>query len=299
MAATSSAKALAQAEAQTKAQVLVEALPYIRAFSGKNVVIKYGGSAMTSPELKRATALDLVLLKYVGINPILVHGGGSEISAFMDRLGKKPQFAGGLRVTDPETMEIVEMVLVGRINKEIVSLINFLGGRAVGLSGKDGNIIVARKRPPTPDGVDLGLVGEVDRINPDLLLKLGREGYIPVIASVAVGYEGESLNINADTVAGELAAALGADKLIMLTDVEGIYEDQKAPETLISALTLERARKLVAGGLVDGGMIPKLEACITAVEKGVPRAHIIDGRALHALLLEIFTDSGIGTMVVA
>ncbi len=286
-----------------KANVLIEALPYIRTFFGKTFVIKYGGNAMVNEDLKRAVMLDVILLKYVGVNPVLVHGGGPEIDAWMRRVGKTPAFVSGLRVTDAETMEIVQMVLVGKINQEIVSLINRYGGKAVGLSGKDANLIVARRRPPEPVSgggtVDLGCVGEIETINPHMIQVLTREGYIPVISSIGVGYEGESYNINADEVAGELAAALKADKLIMLTDVEGIFADPRDPASLISALEVDRARQMIQEGRIAGGMIPKVSACIRAMEGGVPRTHIIDGRTMHSLLLEIFTDKGIGTMVVA
>ncbi len=288
-----------------KASVLIEALPYIRTFYGKTFVIKYGGSAMVSPELKKAVMLDVILLKYVGLNPILVHGGGPEIDQMLRRLGKEPAFAGGMRVTDADTMDIVQMVLVGKVNQEIVSLINRYGGKAVGLSGKDANLIITRKRPAErienngeTELVDLGCVGEVEKVNPQILEIISREGYIPVVSSVGVGLDGESYNINADVVAGELAAALKADKLIMLTDVEGIYEDPNDPSTLLSTLSIERARELIESGVIGGGMIPKVEACIQAVQAGVSRTHIIDGRALHSLLLEIFTDEGSGTMVV-
>lgn len=285
-----------------KAEVLIEALPYIRTFFGKTFVIKYGGSAMKDPELKKAVMLDVILLKYVGLNPVIVHGGGPEISRTMERLGKEPVFVGGHRVTDQETMEIVQMVLIGKINQEIVSLINNYGGKAVGLSGKDGNLIVARRRKaPALDAsseIDLGYVGDVESINPEPIRLLSEKGYIPVIAPVGVGLEGESYNINADAVAGHLAAALKADKLIMLTDVEGIFADPSDRSTLISALGTEQAHRMIQEGQIAGGMIPKVEACIRALEAGVARTHIIDGRKMHSLLLEIFTDQGIGTMVV-
>jgi acetylglutamate kinase len=283
-----------------KANVLIEALPYIRTFFGRTFVIKYGGNAMLNPELKKAVMLDVILLKYVGVNPVLVHGGGPEIDQLMHRLGKTPQFVDGLRVTDSDTMEIVQMVLVGKVNQEIVSMISCYGGKAVGLSGKDGNLIIARKAVPgSASQTDLGLVGKVEKINPEIIHIIGPQGYIPVVSSVGVGYEGESYNINADTVAGELAAALKADKLIMLTDVEGICEDHADPSTLVSTLKAERARRMIEQGRIAGGMIPKVEACIRALEGGVTRTHIIDGRGLHSLLLEIFTDEGIGTMVVS
>jgi len=290
-----------------RANVLIEALPYIRSFFGKTFVIKYGGNAMKDPELKKAVMLDVILLKYVGLNPVIVHGGGPEIDQLMKRLGKEPQFVGGHRVTDEETMEIVQMVLVGKVNQEIVSLINKFGGKAIGLSGKDGNLVIAKKRTRaidvsggngSPKEVDLGFVGDVETVNTDAVRLLSNEGYIPVVSSVGVGLDGESYNINADAVAGALAAALKADKLIMLTDVEGIFEEPKDPETLISALQIDRAHKMIEEGKIDGGMIPKVEACIKALEAGVARTHIIDGRTMHSLLLEIFTDRGIGTMVV-
>jgi acetylglutamate kinase len=280
-----------------KANILIEALPYIRAFNGKTFVIKYGGNAMLNEELKKAVILDVILLKYVGVNPVLVHGGGPEISDLMRRLDKQPVFVDGLRVTDAETMEIVQMALVGKVNQEIVSLISRYGGKAVGLSGKDANLIISRKRVHE-NGQDLGFVGDVEKVNPEMVNIVSKAGYIPVISSVGMGYEGESYNINADTVAGELAAALKADKLIMLTDVEGIRETPTDPGTLISALKVEKAWHLIEQGIIVGGMIPKVEACIRALESGVTRTHIIDGRGLHSLLLEIFTDHGIGTMVV-
>lgn len=288
-----------------KASVLIEALPYIRTFFGKTFVIKYGGHAMTDPELKKAVMLDVILLKYVGLNPILVHGGGPEINRMAKRLGKESAFVAGHRVTDEEMMEIVQMVLVGKINQEIVSLINKYGGKSVGLSGKDGNLIVAKRRvtyASTSDGepgeeIDLGYVGDVESVNPELLHLLSEQGFIPVVSSVGVGLDGESLNINADAVAGHLAAALKAEKLIMLTDVEGISHDGGRGE-LISSLTVDQARRLIDDGVIDGGMIPKVEACIAALEAGVSRTHIIDGRMMHSILLEIFTDTGIGTMVV-
>jgi acetylglutamate kinase len=287
-----------------KAQVLIEALPYIRRFSGKTFVIKYGGQAMVSDELKDSVAQDIVLLKYIGINPIVVHGGGKEITSLLDRLGIDTRFVGGLRVTDRETMEMVEMVLVGKINKEVVNLLNRHGGKAVGLSGKDSNLLVARKRPPAQayvDGaeqyVDLGYVGDVTEINATVIETLSKNNYIPVIAPVAVSLEGDGLNINADHVAGELAAALQAEKLILLTDVEGILEVPGKQETLISSVKRQQARDMIISGNISSGMIPKVEACIRALNSGVARTHIIDGRLSHSMLLEIFTDTGIGTMV--
>ena len=277
-----------------QAETLIQALPYIKEYAGKTIVIKYGGHAMLDEGLKAAVMQDVTLMRYVGLNPILVHGGGPEISDAMHRMGKEPQFVGGLRVTDAETMEIVEMVLTGKTNKSIVSHLNRQGAQAVGLSGKDGSLIMAAKE--TTKG-DLGFVGRVTQINPGIIHTLTRDGYIPVISSVAIGAEGESYNVNADTVAGELAAALGATKLIMMTDVEGIYQDFHDKETLIREMTIKDARQLITDGAVDKGMIPKVDACITAVANGVERAHILDGRLPHALLIEIFTEQGIGTMV--
>jgi acetylglutamate kinase len=278
----------------TAADVLIQALPYIRQYSGKTVVVKYGGNAMIDEGLKAAVMQDIVLMRYVGINPILVHGGGPEISEAMNRMGKEPAFVNGLRVTDEETMEIVEMVLAGKTNKNIVAHLNQQGGQAVGLSGKDGNLIVAEKE--TTKG-DIGFVGRVVDINPGLIHTLTAAGYIPVISSVAIGRKGESYNVNADTVAGELAAALNASKLIMMTDVEGIYQDFNDKDSLISHMSIKDARQLVTDGVVDKGMIPKIEACVTARAAGVEAAHIIDGRLPHALLIEVFTDQGIGTMI--
>jgi acetylglutamate kinase len=288
-----------------KAGVLIEALPYIRNFAGKTFVIKYGGQAMVNDELKNSVAQDIILLKFIGINPIVVHGGGKEITALMEKLGKKARFIGGLRVTDKETMETVEMVLVGKVNKEIVNLLNRHGGRAVGLSGKDSNLLVARKRPPVQivlDGeertVDLGCVGDVVTVSPQVINTLSQNGYIPVISSVGVSPEGEGLNINADHVAGELAAALQAEKLIILTDVEGIFSDPEDPATLISSISRQKAREMIISGEISTGMIPKVEACVRALNNNVSRTHIIDGRLRHSMLLEIFTDKGIGTMVI-
>lgn len=287
-----------------RANVLIEALPYIRNFFGKTFVIKYGGSAMSDPELKKAVILDVILLKYVGLNPVLVHGGGPEIDRMMARLGKEPEFVSGLRVTDKETMEIVQMVLVGSVNQGIVSLLNKYGGKSIGLSGKDGNLIIAKRRKGIDltagrKEVDIGFVGDVEAVNTEVIKLLGDQGYIPVVSSIGVGLDGESYNINADAVAGHLAAALKADKLIMLTDVEGIFEDPNDRNTLVSGLQIDRAHKMIEEGKIEGGMIPKVEACVKALESGVARTHIIDGRTMHSLLLEVFTDRGIGTMVVS
>lgn len=291
--------------AMEKAAILVEALPYIKKFYGKTVVIKYGGHAMVDCELKKAVLTDVVLMKYVGIHPVIVHGGGPEITAMLKKMGIESRFVGGLRVTDEETMEIVEMVLVGKLNKEIVSLINRFGGRAVGLSGKDAFLLQAVKKPGKiyrPDGtvemVDIGCVGQVKKVNPAIVATLIKEGYIPVVAPVAVGAEGESYNVNADTAAGELAVALGADKLIILTDVEGILEDRENKDSLLSVIKSDDVPGLIARGTIDGGMIPKVECCTSALYGGVNTTHILDGRVPHSILLEVFTDKGIGTMVV-
>ncbi len=278
----------------TQAEVLIQALPYIRQYAGKTIVVKYGGAAMLDEALKAAVMQDIVLMRYVGINPIVVHGGGPEISEAMQRMGKEPQFVGGLRVTDAETMEIVEMVLAGKTNKGIVAHLNQQGAMAVGLSGKDGNLIVAEKE--TTKG-DIGFVGRVTQINPALLHTLAGAGYIPVISTVAIGTGGESYNVNADTVAGELAASLGAVRLVMMTDVEGIYQDFADKDSLIKQMTAKDARQLITDGHVDKGMIPKVDACIIAISGGVGKATIIDGRLPHSLLMELFTDEGIGTMI--
>ena len=281
-----------------RAETLIEALPYIRAFQGKTLVIKYGGAAMEQADLKEQFAKDVLLLRLVGIRPVIVHGGGPQIGALMKRLGKEPRFVGGMRVTDEETMEIVEMVLVGKINKEIVGLINLHGGRAVGLSGKDGSLIRAHKRlHRTADGTmaDIGLVGEVDAVNPELIRLLEEDGFIPVIAPVGVGSHGETYNINADLVAGDVAAALGAEKLIHLTDVQGIKgEDGRH----ISTLTKQEAERLIKAGVIDGGMLPKVESSLRALAGGAQKAHIIDGRVPHAILLEVLTVEGIGTEII-
>ena len=281
-----------------RAEVLVEALPYIRAFQGKTLVIKYGGAAMDQARLKAQFAEDVLLLRLVGIRPVIVHGGGPQIGALMKRLGKEPEFVGGMRVTDEETVEIVEMVLVGKINKEIVGLINHRGGRAVGLSGKDGNLLQARKRlhrATNGELVDIGLVGEVERVNPEPIRLLEENGFIPVIAPVGVGEAGETYNINADLVAGDVAAALAAEKLIHLTDVPGIEGEDGA---LVSTLTKREAERLIVAGVIDGGMLPKVESALRALAGGAHKAHIIDGRVAHAILLEVLTVEGIGTEIV-
>jgi len=272
-----------------KVETLLEALPYIRRFSGKTVVIKYGGNAMIRADLKPSFAQDIVLLKYVGINPVIVHGGGPQIGAMLDKLGIESRFVRGLRVTDQETMDVVEMVLVGKVNKEIVDLINSRGGQAVGLSGKDGALVIGERVSE-----ELGMVGEVVKVNPSVIEALGTNSFIPVIAPVATGPGGESFNINADLVASAIARALGAEKLILLTDVTGIH-DKKGE--LIAQLSLSQAGELLRSGAVGEGMIPKVECCIAALQHGVKRTHIIDGRVLHAVLLEIFTDEGVGTVI--
>ncbi len=281
-----------------RAELLIEALPYIRAFQGKTLVIKYGGAAMEQADLKEQFAKDVLLLRLVGIRPVIVHGGGPQIGALLKRLGKDSTFVGGMRVTDEETVQVVEMVLVGKINKEIVGLINLHGGRAVGLSGKDASLLRARKRlHRMPDGsqVDIGLVGEVEAVNPEPIRLLEEGGFIPVIAPVGVGAGGETYNINADLVAGDVAAALFAEKLIHLTDVPGINgEDGR----LVSTLTKRDAERLIKAGVIDGGMLPKVESSLRALSGGAQKAHIIDGRVPHAILLEVLTKEGIGTEIV-
>jgi acetylglutamate kinase len=285
-----------------KATVLVEALPYIQRFYNKTIVIKYGGSTMEEENVRRNFALDVVLLKYIGINPVIVHGGGPQIGDLLTRIGKKSQFVEGMRVTDGETMDVVEMVLVGKVNKEIVRMINQQGGKAVGLSGKDGRLIVAKKLKLTksrgldeaPELIDIGMVGEVKEINPGVIDALKKENFIPVIAPVGVGEEGETYNINADLVAGKVASALKAEKLILLTDVEGVKDEKK---NLIPTLDAKTAKRLIAQKVISSGMIPKVNCCLNALEEGVTKTHIIDGRMEHAILLEIFTDVGIGTQI--
>jgi acetylglutamate kinase len=278
-----------------RAQTLIEALPYFRQFQGRTMVIKYGGNAMVDESLKAGVMQDILLMHTVGICPVLVHGGGPEINEAMEKVGKEPEFVGGLRVTDAETMEIVEMVLAGKTNKGIVALLNAEGGRAVGLSGKDANLLVAEAHHP--GGVDLGYVGTVTQVNTAVLRTLAENGYIPVVCSVAIGPGGETYNVNADHAAGQIAAALGAEKLVLLTDVVGILRDKRDPASLVSRLTAEEARGLIVSGAVDRGMIPKVEGALMAVEGGVSRAHILDGRVPHALLTELFTDAGVGTMI--
>ena len=275
-------------DANERAQVLVEALPYIKRFHGQTVVIKVGGNAID--QRKQETLLDLVLLRYVGMQPVLVHGGGPEITAMSERLGLEPRFRDGLRVTDAATMDVVKMVLTGKVNPELVASINRLGGQAVGLSGEDGPSIIAEELDP-----NLGLVGRVVQINPEPIVAMLERIYIPVIASVGLGYDGNAYNINADTAAAEVAVALGAAKLILMTDVPGVLDGDKQ---VVSELSRSAAERLIANGQVTGGMIPKLQACLRSLER-VPSAHIIDGRTPHSLLLELFTEAGIGTMVTA
>lgn len=283
-----------EAEA-TRVRVLSEALPYIQQLAGKTIVVKYGGAAMKDSSLKDRVIRDVVLMSCVGLRPVVVHGGGPEINTWLDKLGIEPQFKNGLRVTDAPTMDVVEMVLVGRVNKELVALINQAGGKAVGLCGKDANLIKAR--PSDAEGV--GFVGEVTSVDTRILETLVQNGYIPVVSSVAADVNGQAYNINADTAAGEIAAALGAEKLILLTDTAGILRDYKDITTLIPKVDISEARRLIDTGIVSGGMIPKVNCCVRSLAQGVRGAHIVDGRVPHALLLEVFTDEGIGSMIVA
>jgi acetylglutamate kinase len=286
-----------------KAEILLEALPYIKDFFGKTVVVKYGGAAMTSDDLKKMFALDIVMLKYIGINPVIVHGGGPQIGKTLDKFGIKSQFIDGQRVTSEEMIDVVEMVLGGKINKEIVALINRYGGNAVGITGKDGGLIHAKryrkikKSPETnrPEIIDLGLVGDIQHVNPKLLEDLSKNGFIPVIAPIGKGEEGETLNINADFVAGKVAGALKAEKLMLMTDTEGV---RAKDQSLIPELNRKKVQTLIRSGVIKGGMVPKVECCLDALSAGVRKTHIIDGRVRHAVLLEIFTKEGIGTQIV-
>lgn len=283
------------ADDASRVQILSEALPYIQQFRGRTVVVKYGGAAMKDSRLKADVIRDIVFMACVGIRPVVVHGGGPEINTWLGKLGIEPQFKDGLRVTDAPTMDVVEMVLVGRVNKELVALINQAGGSAIGLCGTDANLIKAR-----PQGVKgVGFVGEVSSIDAGILSSLAQSGYIPIVSSVAADETGQAYNINADTVAGEIAASLGAEKLILLTDTRGILKDYKDPSSLIPKLDIAQARELIADGTVAGGMIPKVNCCVRSLAQGVGAAHIVDGRVPHALLLEIFSDLGIGSMIVA
>ncbi len=278
------------------ANILVEALPYIQRLSSKTVVIKYGGSTMISPEQEQTILQDITLLKYVGVNPIVVHGGGGDINDLLNKYEIEPQFHTGLRVTDPATMEVVQMVLTGKINKEIVAQLGVAGAKAIGLCGKDAMLIQAEKLA-SEDGFDYGRVGKITGINTKLLNTLAQDEYIPVIAPIGVGEDGASYNINADTVAGDIAAALGAEKLIFLTDVDGVRSNPSYPATLIFEISVNEIYKYINSGVISGGMLPKVEGCIKAIQNGVKRTHILNGTIPHPILLEIFTDTGIGTMV--
>lgn len=288
---------------EDRAKVLIEALPYIQRFSRATVVVKYGGHAMVEDRLKENFALDIILMKYVGLNPVVVHGGGPQIGDFLKRLSIEPEFVDGMRVTDQQTMDVVEMVLVGKVNKEIVNLINHHGGSAVGFSGKDGSLITAKKMKylrrgegnQPPELIDMGMVGEITSVDTRILSLLVESEFIPVIAPVGGGSEGETYNINADLVAGVLAQSLKARKLILLTDMEGVLDERGE---LVSSLTMEEARGLVSKGAIQGGMIPKVNCCLDALTGGVKKAHIIDGRKEHPILLEIFTKIGVGTEIV-
>jgi acetylglutamate kinase len=287
-------------EAINKAKILMEALPYIRTFYNKTFVIKFGGNAIVDSSLSHSFAQDIIFLSYVGIRPVIVHGGGPQIGEHMNKLGKESKFVDGLRVTDKETIDIVEMVLVGKINKEIVGHINKNGGRAVGLSGKDGNLIMAKKlkikdREDPSKTIDIGMVGEITSVNPHVIKTLDTDQFVPVIAPLGAGKDGETYNINADTAAGEISSALKAEKLILMTDVEGVKDKN---EELLSTLTETEAGELIESGSISGGMIPKVNCCCKALDNGVGKAHIIDGRVEHAVLLEIFTDVGVGTQIV-
>ncbi|WP_294147277.1 acetylglutamate kinase [uncultured Selenomonas sp.] len=288
---------------EDKAAILVDALPYIQEFYGKTVVIKYGGNAMVSDDLKEKVMEDIALLKYVGVRPVIIHGGGPEITGFLKKVGKETSFVSGLRVTDEETVEIAEMVLDGKVNSEIVNLLNHRGVKAVGISGKDAGLIRAKKKLATVyDGddkkkVDIGYVGQVEDVDTGILDDLLEGGYIPVIAPIGVDEDGMSYNINADYVAAEIAGALHAEKLLLLTDIEGVYKDYHDKTTFLSSLTQSEAREYIKTGVISGGMIPKIEACLRALDAGAGKSHIIDGRLPHAILLELLTSKGIGTQV--
>ena len=278
-----------------KANVLIEALPYIQRFNKKIIVVKYGGSAMADEELKKKVIADVVLLKLVGFKPIIVHGGGKEISRWVQKVGMKPQFVNGLRVTDTETMELAEMVL-NKVNKELVCNVQELGVNGAGISGKDGGLLKVKKR--YADGEDIGFVGEITDVNPQILLDLMERDFIPIVCPIGMDEEFNTYNINADDAACAIAKAVGAEKLAFLTDIEGVYRDKDDPSTLISEITVSEAKELIGSGYIGGGMLPKLGNCIDAVENGVSRVHILDGRIPHFLLLEIFTNKGIGTAII-
>ncbi len=291
--------------AEKKAGTLIEALPYIQEFYGKTIVIKYGGNAMINEELKQKVMEDVSLLKYVGMRPVIVHGGGPDITHFLKKVGKQSAFVSGLRVTDEETVEIAEMVLDGKVNSDIVNMLNCRGVKAVGLSGKDAGLIKASKKLATvydeagqQANVDIGYVGQVASIDTSILDTLLDNGYIPVIAPIGVGDDGESYNINADYVAAEIAGALKAEKLLLLTDTEGVYKDFEDKDTFISTLTVAEAKDYIKTGIISGGMIPKIEACLKSIESGTNKVHIIDGRQPHSIILELLTSSGIGTQVI-
>lgn len=292
--------------AKKKAGILIEALPYIQSFHGKIIVVKYGGNVITNEKLRQSIFQDIVLMKLVGMNPVIVHGGGPEITYMLERLGKKTRFVNGLRYTDKEIMEIVEMVLVGKINKEIVAGINYYGGNAFGMCGKDGAMIVAEKYFQATyndigeeEKIDIGFVGKIKNINKTILLDVIEQNYIPVIAPIAIGKDQETYNINADFMAGEIATALRANKFVLLTDTEGIYsENNNGVKTIFNSLHVDDIKQLIQGKVISDGMIPKVKCCINAIEKGVNKVHIIDGRVPHSIILEIFTDNGIGTMIV-
>ena len=291
--------------AEKKAGTLIEALPYIQEFYGKTIVVKYGGNAMINEELKQKVMEDISLLKYVGVRPVIVHGGGPDITSFLKKVGKQSDFVSGLRVTDEETVEIAEMVLDGKVNSDVVNMLNCRGVRAVGLSGKDAGMIKARKKMATVyngDGntekVDIGYVGEVESIDISIVQDLLERDYIPVIAPIGVGQDGESYNINADYVAAEIAGALHAEKLLLLTDIDGVYKDFEDKDSFISTLTVAEAKEYIKDGIISGGMIPMIAACLKSIEAGTNKVHIIDGRQPHSIILELLTNSGIGTQVV-
>ena len=293
---------MAMEELIKKANVLMETLPWLKRFYGKTIVIKYGGNAMVEEHLKEGFARDVIMMKYIGLNPVVVHGGGPQIGKVLEAMKIESRFIQGMRVTDSETMDVVEMVLGGKVNKEIVTNINRYGGKAVGITGKDGGLIQARKlemtavNPDTltPEIIDIGMVGEVESVDPTIIKSLKEHDFIPVIAPIGGGLDGETYNINADLVAGKIAGALKAEKLILLTDIEGVKDKQGK---LISTIDIQRVPDLINNGTISGGMIPKVNCCVDAVEEGITRAHIIDGRMEHACLLEMFTDKGIGTVV--